>query len=228
MFGIKIQIDLCKCGLDYQIDLSHITYNNQHFEPIEYACDVRNTQFQFETQNSKSFVNLDNHLMLSKPMKQEMQTLAQKKRFNWNDDLDCVLIKLLETYSNAPLEYNVQPFNSSCNTNVTKTQVHNHIQYMRKKNKENFVSFVNFAIPMSMPNNILISPIIENNCLIVRDLSIIKNTSMTKNIPMVENAPIVENVPITENVPTVNMMPISENVPIVEKTRIIKNVQIIK
>jgi hypothetical protein len=68
--------------------------------------------------------------MLSRPMKQEMQTLAQKQSFNWNDDLDYVLIKLLETYSNAPLEYIVKVFNSSFNTNVTKTQVHNYIQYM--------------------------------------------------------------------------------------------------
>ncbi len=65
-----------RCGIPNES--LNIIYNNWHFEPIEYTCDVRNTQFQFETQNSKSFVNLDNHLMLSKPMKQEMQTLAQK------------------------------------------------------------------------------------------------------------------------------------------------------
>jgi hypothetical protein len=70
--------------------------------------------------------------MLSKPIKQ-VQTLAKKIHFHWNDDLDCVLIKLLETYSNTPLECIVQLFNSSCNTNVTKSQVHNHIQYMRGK-----------------------------------------------------------------------------------------------
>jgi len=40
---------MCKCGLDYQIDPLHIAYNKQHFEPIEYAYDVKNTQFQFET-----------------------------------------------------------------------------------------------------------------------------------------------------------------------------------
>jgi hypothetical protein len=44
MFGIKIQIKLCKCGLNYQIDPLHIAYSNQHFEPIEYVCDVKNTQ----------------------------------------------------------------------------------------------------------------------------------------------------------------------------------------
>jgi hypothetical protein len=63
-----------------------------------------------------------------------VQTFAKKICFHWNDDLDCVLIKLLEIYSNAPLEYIVQLFNSSCNTNVIKSQVHNHIQYMREKN----------------------------------------------------------------------------------------------
>jgi hypothetical protein len=64
-----------------------------------------------------------------------MQTLATKMCFHWNDDLDCVLIKLLEIYSNAPLKYIVQLFNSLCNTHVTKSQVHIHIQYMRKKIK---------------------------------------------------------------------------------------------
>jgi hypothetical protein len=34
---------------------------------------------------------------------------------------------------------------------------------MQEKKKENFVSYVSFAIPMSMPNNIPIFPIIENN-----------------------------------------------------------------
>jgi hypothetical protein len=114
---------MCKCGLNYQIDILHIVYSNQHFEPIEYTFDVKNTQFQFETQNSKLFINLDDYPMLSRPMKQEMQTLAQKICFNWNDDLDCVLIKLLETYANAPLEYIVQVFNSSFNTNVIKTYI---------------------------------------------------------------------------------------------------------
>ncbi len=105
---------------------------------------------------------MDDYPMLLKPMKQEMQTFAQKIHSNWNGDLDYVLIKLLETYSNAPLEYIVLLFNSPCNINCTKTQLHNHIQYMweKKQVKENFVSF---AIPMSMPNNIPIFPIIENN-----------------------------------------------------------------
>ncbi len=67
-----------------------------------------------------SFINLDDYPMLLKPMKQEMQTLAQKIHFNWNGDLYCVLIKLLETYSNAPLEYIVQLLNSSCNINCIK------------------------------------------------------------------------------------------------------------
>ncbi len=134
--------------------------------------------------------------------------------FYWNGDLDCVLMKLLETYSNAPLEYIVKLFNSSCNTNCIKTQVHNHIQYMweKKQVKEIFISYVSFVIPMPMPNNIPISPIIKNNHSIIKDLPIIENILMTSNIPMVENVPIIENVP------TVNGIPIGENVPIVERT----------
>jgi hypothetical protein len=76
MFGIKIQIELCKCGLDYQMDTLHIAYSNQYFEPIEYTCDVKNIQLQFETQIFKSFINLDDYPMLSKPIKQ-VQTLAK-------------------------------------------------------------------------------------------------------------------------------------------------------
>jgi hypothetical protein len=116
-----------KCGLNYQMDTLHIAYSIQHFDPIEYTCDVINTQLQFETQNSKSFINLNDFPMLLKPIKQEVQTFAKKMCFHWNDDLDCVLIKLLKTYSNALLEYIVQLFNSSCNTNVLKNQIHNHI-----------------------------------------------------------------------------------------------------
>jgi hypothetical protein len=71
-----------KCGLDYQTNTLHITYSNQHFEPIEYTCDVKNIQLQFETQNSKSFINLDNYPMLWKPTKQEVQTLAKKMHFH--------------------------------------------------------------------------------------------------------------------------------------------------
>jgi hypothetical protein len=60
---------MCKCGLDYQMDTLHIACSNQHFEPIESTCDIRNTQLQFETQNFQSFINLDDHTILSKPIK---------------------------------------------------------------------------------------------------------------------------------------------------------------
>jgi hypothetical protein len=63
-----------------------------------------------------------------------VQTLTKKKHYHWNDDLNCVLIKLLEIYSNPPLKYIVQLFNSSCNINVTKSEVRNHIQYTKNNN----------------------------------------------------------------------------------------------
>jgi hypothetical protein len=44
--------------------------------------------------------------------------------------------------------------------------------WKKKQVKEKKNSFVNFAIPMSMPNNIPISPIIENNRFIVKNLPI--------------------------------------------------------
>jgi hypothetical protein len=39
---------------------------------IEYMCDVKNNQLQFETPNFKSFLNLDDYLMRSKPIKQKV------------------------------------------------------------------------------------------------------------------------------------------------------------
>jgi hypothetical protein len=39
-------------GIDYQMDLLIIVYNNQHFEPNEYICDVKSFQFQFEIKKS--------------------------------------------------------------------------------------------------------------------------------------------------------------------------------
>jgi hypothetical protein len=57
---------MCMCGLDYQTDTLHIAYSNQNVEPIEYTCDIRNIQLQFETQKSRSFINLNDN---PKPIK---------------------------------------------------------------------------------------------------------------------------------------------------------------
>jgi len=51
-----------------------------------------------------------------------------KKKNHWNDDLN-ILMGFLETYSNAFVGYIAKLFNSSCNTNVVRSQLHNHIQY---------------------------------------------------------------------------------------------------
>jgi hypothetical protein len=55
--------------------------------------------------------------------------LPPKTQIHWNDDLNSILINLLEIYSNAFVGYIVKLFNSSCNINVIRSQVHNHIQY---------------------------------------------------------------------------------------------------
>jgi hypothetical protein len=44
-------------------------------------------------------------------------------------------MNLLETYSNAFTGYIVKLFNSSCNINVVRIQMHNHIQYEYEKIK---------------------------------------------------------------------------------------------
>ncbi len=92
------------------------------------------------------------------------------------------------------------------NTNVTKSQLHNHIQYMRgeKQPKENSINYASLTIPMSMSNNIPIFLITKNN------LSIIENILTTKNIPMVEIVPLIDDVP------TIIGMPIGEDVQIIK------------
>jgi len=71
-----------KCGLNYQMDTLHIAYSNQYFDSNEYTCDVINIWLQFEMQNFESFINLDDFPMFSKPIKQKVQTFAQKKCFH--------------------------------------------------------------------------------------------------------------------------------------------------
>jgi hypothetical protein len=51
-----------------------------------------------------------------------------KKCFHWNDDLN-ILMSFLETYSSAFVGYIAKLFNSSCSTNVVRSQFHNHVQY---------------------------------------------------------------------------------------------------
>jgi hypothetical protein len=66
---------------DYQMDLLNIACNNQHFEPIEYTCDVRNGQFQFEIKKIISYINLDDCSTILKLMKKNT-TFAQKIHFH--------------------------------------------------------------------------------------------------------------------------------------------------
>lgn len=87
-----------------------------------------------------------------------------KNKNHWKDDLNSILINILETYSNAPQEYVVQLFNSLRNTNVIRSQVHNHIEYMQEE-KENCVGFAN---------------LVTNNIPIVENILIIENVPINK------------------------------------------------
>jgi hypothetical protein len=62
-------------------------------------------------------------------------------------------MRLLETYSNAFVGYIIKSFNSSCNTNVVRSQMHNHIQYEYEKIKIK-ICFANKQIANPMINNI--------------------------------------------------------------------------
>ncbi len=69
-------------GIDYQMELLNIAYNNQHFEPFEYTCDVRSCQFQFEIKIIISFINLDDCSTISKLMKKNRSNICPKNSFS--------------------------------------------------------------------------------------------------------------------------------------------------
>jgi len=71
-----------RCGIRYQTNLLHIDYNNQHFEPIEYTCDVSVKLIQVKKILNDINYKLNDYSILSKPMKQEMQTFAKNLHFH--------------------------------------------------------------------------------------------------------------------------------------------------
>jgi hypothetical protein len=57
------------------------------------------------------------------------------------------------------------------------------------------INYVSLIISLSMLNNIPISPTIENNLSLIKDLPTIENILMVENLPFIENVPIIDGFP---------------------------------
>jgi hypothetical protein len=76
--------------VEYQVNFKNIVYNNWHFEPIEYTCDVR--KFSIPIWNPISLINLYDYPTLSNQWSKKCKHLSKKKHFHWTNDLDFILI----------------------------------------------------------------------------------------------------------------------------------------
>jgi hypothetical protein len=69
--------------MDFQFVPLHITYEFQHFEPIEYANSVARFILTFETNDPKVIINLNEFSFLSKPMVWQVATSNSNFKFKF-------------------------------------------------------------------------------------------------------------------------------------------------
>jgi hypothetical protein len=122
---------MSRCGIDFQSIPLHITYNSQHFEPIQYGIGLSRSLFTFQVNDFKVTIDLDDFASFSKSMMQQprIQLLQLSTHFYWNENFDYALMDILKNNWDSPLEYVVSLFTTSCNTNITKKKTTNCIQY---------------------------------------------------------------------------------------------------
>jgi hypothetical protein len=61
------------------MNILNIVYNNRHFEPIEYTCDIR--KFPIPIWNPISFINLDDYPTLSNQWNKKCKDLEKRNIF---------------------------------------------------------------------------------------------------------------------------------------------------
>jgi hypothetical protein len=59
---------MSQCGMDFQSIPLHITYNSQHFEPIQYVNGLFRSLVIFQINDSKVTIDLNDFPSLSKSM----------------------------------------------------------------------------------------------------------------------------------------------------------------
>ncbi len=126
-----------RCRMDFQSIPLHITYNSQHFQPIQYVNGLSSFWPIFQVNDSKVTIDLgDFPSLLESTMQQPCIQLSQQTTsFHWNEKFDYVLIDFLKNNWESPLEYVVSLFKTSCNTNITKKTRNctQYLQFLKKK-----------------------------------------------------------------------------------------------
>jgi hypothetical protein len=113
--------------MDFQSISLHITYNSQHFEPIEYVNGLFWSSLIFQVNDSKVHINLNDFPTFSELMMQNRQIQFSQltTHLYCNENFDFALMDILKNNYNSQLQYVVSLFNISCNTNITKQIINN-------------------------------------------------------------------------------------------------------
>jgi len=106
--------------MDFKFIPSHIAYNSQHFEPVQYVNGLSRSSLTFQVNNSKISIDLSDfssflHSMMQQP---PIQLLQLTTHFYWNENFDYKLMDILKINWDSPLEYVVSLFNNNYNTNI--------------------------------------------------------------------------------------------------------------
>jgi hypothetical protein len=106
--------------MDFQSISLHMTYNFQHFEPIEYINGLFWSLLIFQANDRKVHIDLNDFPSFSELMMQKLQIQFSQltTHLYWNEKFDFTLMENLKNNYNSQLQYVVSLFNISCNTNI--------------------------------------------------------------------------------------------------------------
>jgi hypothetical protein len=101
------------CCMDFQS--IHITYNFQHFEPIQYGNGLSRSLPTFQVNDPKVTINLNDFSSFSKLVVQQpfIQLSQLVVHFYWNEKNNFALMDILKYNWASPLEYVISLFNTS-------------------------------------------------------------------------------------------------------------------
>jgi len=106
---------MSQCGKDFQSIPLHITYNFQHFEPIEHVNNVSKILHVLKTNNPNMIFNLDKFLSCSKSMNNFLHLIHRIKLailLEWK--FDSTFMEILKKLGFTMLDYVVSLFNIFC------------------------------------------------------------------------------------------------------------------
>ncbi len=111
----------------------HKMYSFQHFEPIQYVNNLSKSLITFQINDPKVTINLDDFPSLSELMVQQLLIQFSQLVTNcyWNENFDVALMDILKDNWDSSFKYVVSLLNIFCNTNITKKESRNQIQYLQ-------------------------------------------------------------------------------------------------